>query len=85
MALLTLIYGDRMEKTREARHMAEQEGLSYREAKWIVESDLFWTNIPNGTLGPHIGQSFYMKCSCMWNHGGRKRQNACATKATKAM
>ena len=32
-ALLILTYGDRMEKTWEACHMAEQEGLSYREAK----------------------------------------------------
>ena len=32
MALLTLIYGDRMEKTQEAHRVVEQEGLSYREA-----------------------------------------------------
>ena len=29
-ALLALNYGDRMEKTQEAHHMAEQAGLSYR-------------------------------------------------------
>ena len=33
MALLTLNYGGRMEKTREACHMVEHEGLSYREAE----------------------------------------------------
>ena len=33
MALLTLVYGDRMEKTQEACCMAEQVGLSYREAE----------------------------------------------------
>ena len=32
-ALLMLNYGGRMEKTREACHVAEHEGLSYREAK----------------------------------------------------
>ena len=30
-----------MEKTQEAHRMAEQEGVSYREAEWVVESDLF--------------------------------------------
>ena len=83
-ALLTLVYGDRMEKTWEAHCMAEQVGLSYREAEQVVESDLFWMNIPDGTLGPHISQSFSMKCSCMQNHEDRRRQNACATKAAKA-
>ena len=33
MALLMLNYGGRMEKTQEAHHVAEREGLSYREAK----------------------------------------------------
>ena len=31
--LLMLTYGDRMEKTQEACHRAEWEGLSFREAK----------------------------------------------------
>ena len=31
--LLTLTYGDRMEKNREAHHRAERERLSFREAK----------------------------------------------------
>ena len=53
-ALLVLIYGDRMEKTQEARHMAEQMGLSYREAKQVVESDLFLDEYPRWDLGsPH--------------------------------
>ena len=53
-ALLTLIYGDRMEKTREACRMAELEGLSYREAERIVESDLFLDEYPRWDLGsPH--------------------------------
>ena len=33
MTLLMLTYGGRMEKTQEACCMAEQEGLSFREAK----------------------------------------------------
>ena len=45
-ALLALIYGDRMEKTREAHRMAEQAGLSYREAERVVESDLFLDEYP---------------------------------------
>ena len=54
MALLMLIYGDRMGKTQEACHMAEQEGLSYRKAKWVVESDLFLDEYPRWDLGsPH--------------------------------
>ena len=53
-ALLMLVYGDRMEKTREACRMAEQAGLSYREAKWVVESDLFLDEYPRWDLGsPH--------------------------------
>ena len=52
MTLLTLTYGSRMEKTQEAHCMAEQEGLSFREAEWVVEIELFWMNTPSGTLGP---------------------------------
>ena len=35
-----------MEKTWEACRVAEQEGLSYREAKWVVESNLFLDEYP---------------------------------------
>ena len=35
-----------MEKTLEACHMAEQVGLSYREAEQVVESDLFLDEYP---------------------------------------
>ena len=53
-ALLALIYGDRMEKTQEAYHMTEQMGLSYREAKWVVESHVFLDEYPRWDLGsPH--------------------------------
>ena len=54
LALLALNYGDRMEKTQEACYMAEQAGLSYREAEWVVESDLFLDEYPQWDLGsPH--------------------------------
>ena len=54
MALLMLTYGDRMEKTWEACRMVEQEGLSYREAEQIVESDLFLDEYPQWNIGsPH--------------------------------
>ena len=54
MALLTLNYGGRMEKTQEAHRVAEHEGLSYREAKRVVESNLFLDEYPRWNLGsPH--------------------------------
>ena len=54
MALLMLVYGDRMEKTWEACRMVEQVGLSYREAKQVVESGLFLDEYPWWDLGsPH--------------------------------
>ena len=54
MALLMLNYGGRMEKTREACSVAEHEGLSYREAKRVVESNLFLDEYPRWNLGsPH--------------------------------
>ena len=54
MALLTLNYGGRMEKTQEAHLMVEREGLSYREAKRVVESNLFLDEYPRWNLGsPH--------------------------------
>ena len=85
MALLTLIYGDRMEKTREACCMAEQEGLSYREAERVVESDLFLDEYPQWDLGsPHhlvILHEMFLHAESQ----DRKRQNACATKAAKTM
>ena len=53
-ALSVLNYEDRMEKTREACRMAEQVGLSYREAKRVVESDLFQDEYLQWDLGsPH--------------------------------
>ena len=53
-ALLMLNYGGRMEKTLEAHNVAEHEGLSYREAKQVVESNLFLDKYPRWNLGsPH--------------------------------
>ena len=88
MALLMLIYGDRMEKTWEAHHMVEQEGLSYREAKQIVESDLFLDEYPRWDLGsPHrlvILHEMFLhaesrgqkeaECMCHQGHQSRVRE-----------
>ena len=84
-ALLKLVYGDRMVKTQEACHMAEQVGLSYREVKQVVESDLFLDEYPQWDLGsPHwsviLHEMFLyaesqeqkeMECMC---HRGRQSQ-----------
>ena len=52
--LLILRYGDRMEKSQIAHHRAEEEGLSFREAERIVESELFLDEYPWWGLGtPH--------------------------------
>ena len=49
-----LNYGDRMEKSRMACHQAEEEGLSFREAERVVESELFLDEYPRWGLGtPH--------------------------------
>ena len=54
MVLLTLNYGGRMEKTREACRVVEQEGLSYRDAERVVESNPFLDKYPRWNLGsPH--------------------------------
>ena len=49
-ALLTLEYGDRMEKSQVTRHQAEEEGLSFREAERVIESKLFLDEYP--LVGP---------------------------------
>ena len=54
VTLLMLIYGGRMEKTQEAHCRAEQEGLSFREAKQVVEMELFLDEYPRWSMGsPH--------------------------------
>ena len=54
MTLLTLTYGGRMEKTWEACCRAEQEGLSFREAKQVIEMELFLDEYPCWNMGsPH--------------------------------
>ena len=88
MALLTLTYGDRMEKTREACRMAEQEGLSYREAEQVVESDLFLDEYPQWNIrSPHwsviLHEMFLHVASqgqkevehmCCWGHQGHVKE-----------
>ena len=54
MTLLILKYGSRVELTQEACLRVEREGISFREAQQIVESDLFLDEYPQWDLGtPH--------------------------------
>ena len=64
--------------------MEEQEGLSFREAEQVVRPISFWMNTPGRTLGPPTSQLSYTRCFCMQHQEGGKRQNVCATGATKA-
>ena len=83
-ALLMLEYGDRMEKSQVAHCQAEEVGLSFREAERVIESELFLDEYPQWGLGTPTSQLSCMRCSFMLQDGGGKRQNICATEATKA-
>ena len=68
--------------------MAEQEGLSYREAKQVVETDLFLDEYPRWNIGsPHwsvILHEMFLhaasqgwkeaECMCHWGHQGSIRE-----------
>ena len=79
MTLLILKYGSRMELTQEACLRVEQEGISFREAQRIVESDLFLDEYPRWDLGTLHWPVILTKCSCMPRPEDGRRQNACAT------
>ena len=54
LALLTLRYGDRMEKSWVTHHQVEEEGLSIREVERVIESEMFLDEYPQWELGtPH--------------------------------
>ena len=54
LALLTLNYGNRMEKSQMACHWVEEEGISFREAERVVELELFLNEYSQWGLGtPH--------------------------------
>ena len=73
-----------MEKTWEAHHMAEQVGLSYREAKWVVESDLFLDEYPRWDLGsPHRSVILHEMFLHAESQGWKEAERMCH-KATKA-
>ena len=88
MTLLILKYGGRMEITQEACLRAEQEGISFREAQCIVESDLFLDEYPRWDLGtPHqpvILHEMFLhaaargqkeaECMCCQGHWGSVRE-----------
>ena len=49
-----LEYGDRMEKSQVDCCWVEEEGLSFREAERVIESELFLDEYPRWGLGtPH--------------------------------
>ena len=51
---MTWTFGDRMEKSQVGHHRAEEEGLSFREAERVIESELFLDEYPWWGLGtPH--------------------------------
>ena len=53
-ALLTLEYGDRMEKSWVTCCQAEEEGLSFKEVERVIESELFLDEYPQwGLRTPH--------------------------------
>ena len=82
LALLTLRYGNRMEKSWVAHCWAEEEGLSIREAERVIESEMFLDEYPQWELGtPHqtvILHEMFLhaaewgwkeaECMCHWGH-----------------
>ena len=67
-----------MEKTWEAHRMAEQVGLSYREAKWVVESDLFLDEYPQWDLGsPHWSVILHEMFLHMESRGQKEAEQMC--------
>ena len=49
--LLTLHYGGQIERGRVAQERAEEEGISFRESEWMVDSELFLDEYPKWGLG----------------------------------
>ena len=53
-ALLTLHYEGCMERVWVAQEWVEEKGISFRESKWMVDSELFLDEYPRWGLGtPH--------------------------------
>ena len=71
-----LNYGGRMEKTREAHRMADCEGLSYREAKRVVESNLFLDEYPQWNLGS-LHQSVILHEMFLHAESRRRKEAEC--------
>ena len=73
-----LTYGDRMEKTREARCRAEWEGLSFREAKWVVEMELFLDEYPRWNMGsPHRSVTLHKMFLHAASWGRKEAEHMC--------
>ena len=74
-ALLMLNNSNRMEKSWMACHWAEEEGISFREAERVVESELFLNEYSQWGLGtPHwavILHEMFLHHQSMGAEGGR--------------
>ena len=74
-----------MERSWVARERAKEEGISFRESEWLVDSELFLDEYPQWGLGTPHWLVVLCKCSSTLQGEGRKRWNACSTEATEAV
>ena len=72
LTLLTLHYGECVERSQVAWERAKEEGISFRESEWMVDSELFL-------------DEYHTKCSSTLQGEGRKRWNTCSAEATGAV
>ena len=69
-------YSDRMEKSWVACHWVEEEGLSFREAERVIESELFLDEYPQWGFGtPH--QSVILHEMFLHNAGQEQKEVEC--------
>ena len=74
-----------MEKTWDAHRRVEREGLFFREAKRVVEMELFLDEYPRWNIGsPHQSVTLHEMFLHAASHEGGKRQNVCAAGAAQA-
>ena len=83
-SLLELHSGDRMHKSQTTMEQAIEVGLSFREAEWRLDTELFLDEYPRWELGaPHwsviLHEMFYMPLS-----EGRRSQRGSSAEAAGA-
>ena len=83
--LLTLRYGNRMEKSRVTCHQVEEEGLAIREAERVIESEMFLDKYPQWELRTphwtvilhemflHAAEWGQKEAECMYHWGHQSR------------